>query len=70
MKKKVFTVVSTLALCSGTNTKHGIKEKRNACNAAATGLRVVIEGVADDSVNELEPERYEETPDTSYQPEI
>lgn len=46
----------------------GQKEKGQLVKSVERGLSAIIEGVADDSVNQLNPEDYEDIPLTSYSP--
>ena len=55
---------------TGQTQSMGQKKKGMLVKAVETGLQGIIEGVADGSVDELDPERYEEIPETSYQPGI
>ncbi|MGP4070154.1 M14 family zinc carboxypeptidase [Halobacillus sp. B29] len=55
---------------TGQTQSMGQKKKGMLVKAVETGLQAIIEGVADGSVDELDPERYEDIPETSYQPGI
>ncbi|SFK09512.1 Zinc carboxypeptidase [Halobacillus dabanensis] len=53
---------------TGQTQSMGQKKKGMLVKAVETGLTGIIEGVADGSVEELDAERYEEIPETSYSP--
>ncbi|MFG6147854.1 M14 family zinc carboxypeptidase [Halobacillus sp. B23F22_1] len=55
---------------TGQTQSMGQKKKGMLVKAVETGLQAIIAGVADGSVNELDPERYEDIPETSYRPGI
>ncbi|AZU64088.1 M14 family zinc carboxypeptidase [Neobacillus mesonae] len=48
----------------------GQKKKGQLVKAVETGLYGIINGVADGSVNKLNPEDYEKIPETAYQPSL
>jgi Zinc carboxypeptidase len=55
---------------TGQTHSMGQKKKGMLVKAVETGLNGIIEGVADDSVENLDVERYEEIPRTAYSPGI
>ncbi|WP_173915481.1 M14 family zinc carboxypeptidase [Halobacillus sp. Marseille-Q1614] len=55
---------------TGQTQSMGQKKKGMLVKAVETGLNAIIESVADDSVNQLDADKYEEIPETSYSPSL
>ncbi|MGP4059592.1 M14 family zinc carboxypeptidase [Halobacillus sp. H74] len=53
---------------TGQTQSMGQKKKGMLVKAVETGLTGIVEGVADDSVEQLDADRYEDIPETSYSP--